>query len=85
MPYDKYLKLVNDYLDNLLPAEDTPPQPIYRSMRYSLFAGGKRLRPILCLLGAEALEGTAEELLPVAASIEMIHTYSLIHGSSLHG
>lgn len=67
------------YLDRVVPAETTPPEPIYRSMRYSLFAGGKRLRPILCLATAETLGGKTEDLLPVAAAIEMIHTYSLIH------
>ena len=79
MSYTEYIRLINDYLDRVLPQEDTPPQPIYKAMRYSLFAGGKRLRPTLCLLATEALGGSVEGILPVAAAIEMIHTYSLIH------
>jgi geranylgeranyl diphosphate synthase, type II len=58
--------------------EDFPPQ-VYRAMRYSLFAGGKRLRPILALASAEAVGGRAREALPVACALELIHTYSLIH------
>lgn len=77
--FNRYVVLINDYLDHLLPPEDVPPQPIHRAMRYSLFAGGKRLRPLLCLLAAEALSQKPDLLLPVAATIEMIHTYSLIH------
>jgi len=49
------------------------------AMRYSLFAGGKRLRPILCIAGAEAVGGVGSDVLPVACALEMIHTYSLIH------
>ncbi len=52
---------------------------IYRAMEYSLTAGGKRLRPLLCMLACEALGGKGEDALPFAAAIEMIHTYSLIH------
>lgn len=77
--FNEYIRLVDDALGRLVPPEDAPPVPIHRAMRYSLFAGGKRLRPILCLAAAESLGGTAEQLLPVACAIEMIHTYSLIH------
>jgi len=65
--------------------EKTMPQPsglageVIASMNYSLFAGGKRLRPILCIAGAEALGGSADAVLPVACTLELIHTYSLIH------
>jgi geranylgeranyl diphosphate synthase type II len=52
---------------------------IIKAMKYSLFAGGKRLRPILCIAGAEAVGGYTESLLPVACALELIHTYSLIH------
>ena len=79
IPFERYVGLIHDYLDRLIPPEDTSPVPIYRAMRYSLFAGGKRLRPSLVLMAGESLEGNAESLLPVAASVEMIHTYSLIH------
>jgi geranylgeranyl diphosphate synthase type II len=79
MDYTPYITVINEYLDRILPKEDTPPVPIYQAMRYSVFAGGKRLRPILCLLAGEALDGDPKQLCPIAASIEMIHTYSLIH------
>jgi len=52
---------------------------LVKAMRYSLLAGGKRLRPILCMAGAEAVGGTGSDVLPVGCALEMIHTYSLIH------
>jgi len=61
---------------------ETAPQPkarIAEAMRYALMSGGKRLRPILCLAACETVGGNAEQALPVACSLEMIHTYSLIH------
>ena len=70
---------VEKFLDQWVPSEDTPPQTISRAVRYSLFAGGKRLRPILVLASAEAVGGSLDEALPAAAAFEMIHTYSLIH------
>jgi len=77
--FENYRNLINAYLEQQVPSADTPPVPIYRAMRYSLFAGGKRLRPTLVLMAGETLGGSAETFLPVAASVEMIHTYSLIH------
>jgi geranylgeranyl diphosphate synthase type II len=77
--FEEYRRLLHQFLEWVVPAENAPPEPIHRAMRYSLFAGGKRLRPVLCMAVAETLGGKAEELLPVAAAIEMIHTYSLIH------
>jgi geranylgeranyl diphosphate synthase type II len=77
--FREYAEMVDQYLDRHLPGDNAPPEPIYRAMRYSLFAGGKRLRPVLCLAGAESLYGQAETMLPVGAAVEMIHTYSLIH------
>ena len=71
--------LVNQALDRFLPAARVKPATIHRAMRYSLFAGGKRLRPVLCLAAAEACGGTIEEALPLACAVECIHTYSLIH------
>jgi geranylgeranyl diphosphate synthase type II len=71
--------LVEEALDRLLPAETAEPAVIHRAMRYSVFGGGKRLRPVLVLAAAEAVGGAPEPLLPVAAALEMIHTYSLIH------
>jgi geranylgeranyl diphosphate synthase type II len=71
--------LVNRSLEAYLPAVRGPAFRVTEAMRYSLFAGGKRLRPILCLAAAEAVGGDPGEVLPVACALEMIHTYSLIH------
>ena len=66
-------------LEAVLPAPPACPESVASAMRYSLTAGGKRLRPILCLASAEAVGGTHEAALPAACAIEMIHTYSLVH------
>lgn len=66
-------------LDRLLPPVSEPPSRIHEAMRYSLFVGGKRIRPALVLLTGEILGLERELLLPVGAALEMIHTYSLIH------
>ncbi|MCL5808205.1 MAG: polyprenyl synthetase family protein, partial [Deltaproteobacteria bacterium] len=71
--------LVDAALDGLLPGEELYPPLIFQAARYSLMAGGKRLRPILCLAAAEAVGGRAEAVMPVACALEFIHTYSLIH------
>ena len=70
---------VDDGLNRLLPPAKTKPQTLHESMRYSIFAGGKRLRPVLCLAAAEACRGGVEAALPLACAVECIHTYSLIH------
>ncbi len=70
---------VNRALDRSLPRSSTKPATIHKAMRYSLFAGGKRLRPILCLAAAEACGGSTADALPLACAVECIHTYSLIH------
>ena len=70
---------VNRALDRLLPKERVKPSTLHRAMRYSLFAGGKRLRPAVCLAAAEACGGGWDDALPLAAAVECIHTYSLIH------
>jgi len=72
-------ELINRALDRFLPKESTKPATIHKAMRYSLFAGGKRLRPALCLAAAAACGGDDEGALPLAAAVECIHTYSLIH------
>jgi geranylgeranyl diphosphate synthase, type II len=72
-------QLVDAELGRLVPSEDTPPVTIHRAMRYSLFAGGKRIRPILCVEAARAISNAAEGAVAAACSIELIHTYSLIH------
>jgi len=72
-------KLVDECLDRLLPPENQEPFTIHRAMRYSVFAGGKRVRPILVLASGESLAGDRGVLLYLGAAIEMMHTYSLIH------
>jgi geranylgeranyl diphosphate synthase type II len=72
-------KEVDRELDGFLPKPTTKPATIHRAMRYSLFAGGKRLRPILCLAAAEAYGGLTKSAMPLACAVECIHTYSLIH------
>lgn len=70
---------VNRALDHFLPSEKTKPATIHKAMRYSLFAGGKRMRPALCLAAAEACGGSDKDAMPLACAVECIHTYSLIH------
>src|SRR6516162_9284467 len=70
---------VNRALDRYLPSAETKPVTIHRAMRYSLFAGGKRMRPALCLAAAAACGGDEVEALPLACAVECVHTYSLIH------
>ncbi len=72
-------KLIERALDRYLPKADAKPATLHRAMRYSLFAGGKRLRPILCLATAEACGGKIPNALPLACALECIHTYSLVH------
>ena len=89
-PGSSSLQLLGDYLggharevdaalDRLLPKASIKPATIHRAMRYSLFAGGKRMRPILCLAAAESCGGDVENALPPACAVECVHTYSLIH------
>ncbi len=70
---------IDDALDRFLPKENVSPLTIHKAMRYSVFAGGKRLRPILCLAAAEACGGKSAAALPLACAMECIHTYSLVH------
>ncbi len=70
---------VNSALDTFLPRASTKPATIHKAMRYSLFAGGKRMRPALCLAAAEACGCRQFDALPLACAVECIHTYSLIH------
>ena len=72
-------KTIDRALERYLPSENTRPPTIHRAMRYSLFAGGKRLRPILCLAATEACGGKTDNALPLACALECIHTYSLVH------
>ena len=66
-------------LDRYFPKTNVKPATLHKAMRYSLFAGGKRLRPILCLAAAEACRGKVSNALPLACALECIHTYSLVH------
>jgi len=70
---------VNRALEQWLPPEKTKPATIHKAMRYSIFAGGKRMRPALCLAAARACDGSEKDALPLACAVECIHTYSLIH------
>jgi geranylgeranyl diphosphate synthase type II len=70
---------VNRALDQFLPAATAKPVTIHRAMRYSLFAGGKRIRPALCLAAAATCGGEEADAYPLACAVECIHTYSLVH------
>jgi geranylgeranyl diphosphate synthase type II len=72
-------RIVDDALDRWVPGETEPPETIHKAMRYSLFAGGKRIRPVLCMAAASAVSDTAEGVENAACTLELIHTYSLIH------
>ncbi len=79
-PYLKEkIALVDTALEQYLPGEQERPQSIHKAMRYSVFAGGKRVRPVLMLAACEAVGGAVEQAMPAACAMEMIHTYSLIH------
>src|SRR5271165_4299180 len=83
MHLDQYLAersaLVDKALGRFLPKATVKPATLHKAMRYSLFAGGKRLRPILALAAAEACGGALDAALPHACAVECVHTYSLIH------
>ena len=71
--------MVEEALEVALPQQEGPETRVVEAMRYSLFAGGKRLRPILCLAASEAVGGDLKAAMPAGCALEMIHTYSLIH------
>jgi geranylgeranyl diphosphate synthase, type II len=83
MNRDDYLhdqcRLVDAALDRWVPPETEDPVNIHKAMRYSLFAGGKRIRPILCMASAEAVGNGSDSAADIACTLELIHTYSLIH------
>jgi geranylgeranyl diphosphate synthase type II len=83
MDLKKYLKSttqkVDAALNQSLPRLTKAPSSIHSAMRYSIFAGGKRLRPVLCIAAAEACGGKASAAMPAACAVELIHTYSLVH------
>ena len=76
---DEKRSIIDQALKGFSPEPQGPAADVIRAMNYSLFAGGKRLRPILCVAGSEAVGGKGEDVLPVACALELIHTYSLIH------
>lgn len=71
--------LVDKALKKFMPEPSGLASNVINAMNYSLFAGGKRIRPILCIAGAETVGGSADDVLPVACAVELIHSYSLIH------
>ncbi len=73
----EYIKLIEDHLDKFL--EVQYPEEIFKSMRYSVLAGGKRLRPVMCLEACRIFGGNIEDAIPTACAIEILHTQSLIH------
>jgi geranylgeranyl diphosphate synthase, type II len=77
--FDEERRAVDAELEILLPPAEARPASIHRALRYSVFAGGKRVRPILCLEAARIFSADRAPVLPVACALEFIHTYSLIH------
>lgn len=73
------IDIINEALLKILPDEKVEPSELHAAMRYSIFAGGKRLRPVLFIAASEALDSNWKPYLPYACAVEMIHTYSLIH------
>lgn len=73
------VRLVNEALEKYLPGLKEVPDLIHEAMRYSVHAGGKRLRPVLVLASAEAVDGDSLKAIPAACALELIHTYSLVH------
>lgn len=77
--YEEYRELINKHLLDFIPSIDTKSISLYESMKYSLIAGGKRLRPVLLLAACDFAGGNINEAIPYAVALEYIHTYSLIH------
>jgi geranylgeranyl diphosphate synthase, type II len=77
--FERRVRMIDEALAAYFPEDRHQPYNLFRSMRYSLLSGGKRIRPLLAIAAAEAVGGRAETVLPFACAVEMIHTYSLIH------
>ena len=73
------VKLIDKNLDKFLPPEKTDPKILHRAMRYSVFPGGKRIRPVILIESATACGGRAKDAIAAACAVELVHTYSLIH------
>ncbi len=72
-------EIIENYISQKLPSGNTPPAELHKAMRYAVLGGGKRLRPILAIAACEAVGGNLKTVMPAAAAIELIHSYSLIH------
>ena len=77
--FKEKVNIIDEYLGQVIEAKENPQKKIYEAMNYSLLSGGKRLRPVLFLGAYELFKNDIKEALPFACSMEMIHTYSLIH------
>ncbi len=77
--FEEQIPKVNRLLDEVIPAADAAPAQLHAAMRHILFPGGKRLRPVLAMAAAEAVGSPGERALPLAAAVELVHTYSLLH------
>ncbi|MBW2494519.1 MAG: polyprenyl synthetase family protein [Deltaproteobacteria bacterium] len=77
--FEEQIPQVNRVLDEVIPAADAEPAQLHAAMRHILFPGGKRLRPVLAIAAAEAVGSPGECALPLAAAVELVHTYSLVH------
>jgi geranylgeranyl diphosphate synthase, type II len=77
--FSEIMPVIDAALDKYLPPVTAPPGRLAEAMRYSVFAGGKRFRPVLAVLVSDSLGGPRENVIPPACALEMIHTYSLIH------
>jgi len=77
--FEEQIPKVDRVLDAVIPAADAAPAQLHAAMRHILFPGGKRLRPVLAIAAAEAVGAPGERALPLAAAVELVHTYSLIH------
>lgn len=71
--------LIDSWLDDFVPPADEPPRDLHAAMRHLLFPGGKRLRPLFAMAAAEAVSAPPQTALPMAAAVELVHTYSLVH------
>lgn len=77
--FAEYRPRVDAELERILPAEHEPPARLHEAMRYAVFGGGKRLRPLCCLMAAGAVGADPAQAMPAACALELIHTYSLVH------
>ena len=77
--FEEQIPKINRALEAAIPAADTAPAQLHAAMRHILFPGGKRLRPVLAMAAAEAVGSPNERALPLAAAVELVHTYSLVH------